>query len=166
MPRSSRVTQQRNTQSRRSESRQPVQDEERSVLWFDPRIVPPGMTYGWIRRAVLNQEDAFNIRQRQMQGWKPVPSDRHPEMNPEGWGLVQGAALGYIEVAGLILCECPTVDLERRKRAQDQQTAAALRMPHIEMDKNSRAPTFDDSKVGFERVVTEKRESGDAEFKE
>lgn len=161
--RATRAQTTRNTQSRGAQVRKAPENEQRDPLWLPPS--PPGMTYGWIRRAVLNQEDAYNIRERQMQGWKPVPSDRHPEMNPEGWGLVLGEAKGYIENAGLVLCECPTHLLKQRKALQDQMTASRLKMPHIEMDSRTRAPTFDDSKVGFERVVTE-RVNDDAEFKE
>jgi hypothetical protein len=162
MARQTRANSERNLQSRKAEARKAPQNEERDPLWLPP--APAGFTYGWIRRAVLNQEDAFNIRERQMGGWKPVPSSRHPEMMPEGWGLVLGEQKGYIENAGLLMCECPTHLLKKRKDLERQLTASRLRMPHIEMDSKTRAPTFDDSKVGFERVVTEK--VGGEEFKE
>lgn len=156
----------RNLQSRSAEQRESAQDHANDILWFPKEWQPPGFEYGWIRMSCLNQQDGTNMRQRQIQGWKPIPSSRHPEMmGGAGWEMVMGNDTGYIERGGLIWCECPTALLNKRRRAMEEETQSALRMPHIEMDKGAKAPTFDDSKLGFERIVTERRE-GDAEFKD
>lgn len=163
MARATRANTQRNMQSRKAEERRAPETEERDSLWLPP--APPGMTYGWIRRAVLNQEDAYNIRERQMGGWKPIPSSRHPDMMPEGWGLVLGEQKGYIENAGLIACECPTHLLKKRQKLVDQLNESRLKGKQFELDPRTKTPTWDKSETGFERVVTEKVDT-DAEFKE
>lgn len=160
--RATRAQTTRNTQSRAAQARKAPDTQEKDMLWFDQDRVPPGMVYGWVRRSVLNMEDKLNMQERAFQGWKPVPSDRHPELVPSGWGAVIGDGGSIIERGGLLLCECPKADLMARQRKANETTAARLRMPHIQFDKGTAAPTFDDSEVAFERVTTEKN----AEFKE
>ena len=82
-----RANTQRNSQSRGAQARKAPENEQRDPLWLPPS--PEGMTYGWIRRAVLNQEDAYNMvhvmEDIKESGWMPtepmnVPP-RHPDRN-------------------------------------------------------------------------------------
>ena len=161
MPRrATRAATARNYQSRSADMREMITQEAQGVLWFDPKWQPPGMTYGWIRRAVNNEEDAYTIRTRQQSGWKPIPADRHPQMSVQGWGLPSETQKNYVEIAGLIWCEIPTRLLERHKAAQKMMAFEATKMPHIE-DLGDQAvskelPMFDESQTAFERVTTER----------
>lgn len=161
MPRrATRASTARNLQSREADMREMMAQESQGVLWFDPRKVPNGYIYGWIRRAVNNEEDAYTIRTRQMSGWKPVPSDRHPELTTAGWGLPSEIQRNYIEIAGLLLCEIPKRIFDRNREAQKLMAFEATRMPHIE-DLGDKAvskelPMWSDSKTGFEQVTVQR----------
>lgn len=76
---------------------------------------PPGFTYEWKVRTVLNEEQSSYLVELQRNGWDAVPLSRHPEMMPSGW---KGST---IEVEGLVLMERPTVlideDREMERRA-------------------------------------------------
>lgn len=171
MPRVSRAATARNYQSRKASQREAIQTENQGVLHVDPRRIPEDKEYAWVRRAVLNQEDALNIRTRQMQGWKPVPADRHPELTTEGWGLPGETVKAYIEVAGLILCECPKREATKRKLLQREEALDAIDLKHLaEGDKQARdLPVFNESEDYLETISSprkERRGSDSAEFKE
>lgn len=162
--RTTRVATARNLQSRQAAMREMISVEQRGMLWWDDSRRPAGVTYGWIRRAVRNEEDSLNIRERQMQGWMPVPPDRHPELGVTAWGLPSEIQKNYIEVGGLILCQCPTRDFNRRKDLQDMMAHESVKMKHIEPDPGARdLPVFRDKETGttFEQVVTK----GDPRFR-
>jgi hypothetical protein len=114
------------------------------------------MCYGWLRRAVYNEQDAANVTSRQQTGWRAVPPDRHPELTGAGWGLTTDAAKPYIERSGLVLCEIPVVYYEAHKKLQAKENFESLRMPHIEQmtnpDAEKNLPMWDQSKTGFEKV--------------
>lgn len=168
MPRVSRAATQRNYQSRKASQREAIQVENQGVLHIDLSKIPPDKEYAWIRRAALGQEDALNIRTRQMQGWKWVPAERHPELTTEGF-LPGEATKSYIEVAGLVLCECPKRDAQRRRLAQREEALDAIDLKHLaEGDKAARdLPVFNDSVDHIETIASPRKERrSDAEFKE
>lgn len=47
---------------------------------FDKSKIPPGMTYAWKRVSIAGQEDKENQILTEMNGWTPVPGNRHPEL--------------------------------------------------------------------------------------
>ena len=161
MPRrTTRAATARNLQSRQASLREAIAQENEGVLWYDPRLVPPGMVYGWIRRAVMNQEDAFTIRTRQQSGWQPVPADRHPELTTQGWGLPSEIQRPYIEIAGLILCEIPERLFKKNQERERIKAFEATRMPHLQdlgdQKVNKDLPVWNESETAFERVTAER----------
>jgi hypothetical protein len=56
--------------------RDSIKHYQKGVTYIPPEIIPPGMVYGWIENAVLNQPTQSMERAVRM-GWTPVPSSRH-----------------------------------------------------------------------------------------
>lgn len=69
---------------------------------------PPGITYQWVRTALMGEPDMENLQNRLDSGWTFVRPSAHPEMP------VTDAAIAF-ETGGLILMEMPTVEVERRR---------------------------------------------------
>lgn len=93
----------------------------RTTSSTDPFYVPdgiadPGWTYEWKRHTTLNQEDPGYAAELRMNGWTPVPAERHPGMwAPEG-------TVGPIIRQGLMLMERPE---PLTKEAREEQRKAA-----------------------------------------
>ena len=52
---------------------------------YDESKRPHDMTYKWVRVTLGGQEDPRNQILHDMNGWTPVPADRHPEFRlPHG----------------------------------------------------------------------------------
>lgn len=80
--------------------------------------IPPGTSYEWKRKTVLNAGDpAYDVLMRE-QGWLPVDVKRHPDFMPPGW---QGA----IERDGMILMERPQ-QLTDEARQEEQANARMM----------------------------------------
>ena len=78
---------------------------------------PKDMAYKWLRVTVGGQEDPENKIMAEMNGWNPVPAERHPEVSglsaKKGCSIVRG---------GLMLVEQP-VEYERESREIDEFNA-------------------------------------------
>lgn len=153
----SRASQMRSTQERQAAMRALADQEQKGMLWWNDALRPPGMVYGWIRRAVNNEQDQLNVTSRQQSGWMPVPPERHPELTGVNWGLPTDNKRSYIERAGLVLCEIPLHIYEAHKDLDRLRRFEALKMPHIEQMTNKEVeqilPMFDaGSKTNFEAV--------------
>ncbi len=83
-------------------------------LYVDPKVIPPGMEYYWVRESTLGQGDTSRMVEMKRKGWKPVPADRHPEMVFDDFFGRLEHVKGYIYQKGLILCE-------RRKELGDAE---------------------------------------------
>lgn len=86
-------------------------------LAVDPRKIPAGYEYRWIRDSVLGQRDPYRMIYMARKGYTPVPADRHPELCWAGlpW-QAEAQQQGYLCHGGLILCE------RLQKYAQIEQT--------------------------------------------
>jgi hypothetical protein len=107
--------------------------------WVDPANLdapPPreGMVQRWIRFESGGRTDAMNASRRVREGWKPrpantVPRDYHPPT------IQHGRLAGAIGVDGLVLCEMPFEQNERRKEVMrsriDTQTKAIDEQIHM-----------------------------------
>lgn len=84
---------------------------------------PPGFTYEWKVRTVLNEEQSSYLVELQRNGWEAVPLSRHPEMMPVGW---KGET---IEVEGLVLMERPTalIDEDREMERRNAREAVFIK---------------------------------------
>ena len=122
MARRTRTAEQRGLRTRAASTREIPTGEYQGDLYIPPqvrrRFEDSGYKLSWIRRSVRNQEDGLNIRQRTIGGWKPVDATQAPELvAPDWFGEEGGPTKKFVEVGGLILCQCPI----------DLNTAAARR---------------------------------------
>jgi len=69
---------------------------------------PPGITYNWVRTALMGEPDMANLEDRLNNGWTFVRPSAHPEMP------VENAAIAF-ERHGLILMQCPTIECALRR---------------------------------------------------
>jgi hypothetical protein len=94
-------------------------DMDEGVDDFAAPPAPPGWSYEWKRKLLLNKEDPAYSTQLARKGWEPVPADRLPDMMPAG---SSGAT---IERNGMVLMERPLELVEEakaieRRRARQQ----------------------------------------------
>lgn len=151
-----RASQMRTTQERQATMRALAEQEQKGMLWWNDALRPRDMQYGWIRRAVGNEQDQLNVQSRQQSGWMPVPPERHPELTGVNWGLPTDNKKSYIERSGLILCQIPMHIYEAYQDLKKMRNFEALKMPHIEQMTNKEVekilPFWNESKTNFEAV--------------
>lgn len=103
------------------EVRAPQRAPQRRVIYngtnrfdFDKTKIPPTMAYKWLRISLAGQEDPENKVMAEMNGWTPVPAQRHPELSglsaKEGQAIIRG---------GLMLVEQPK-EYEQESRDLDK----------------------------------------------
>lgn len=76
---------------------------------------PPGITYQWVRTAILGEPDPWNVQARIDNGWTFVAPSDHP-------GAPVSTVQAAIETHGLILMEKPTplVQASEDQRLKDR----------------------------------------------
>jgi len=90
--------------------RQSVGDRDR--YYVDPKMIEAGWVYEWKRHTIFNMPDPSYEADLHANGWRPVPSTRHPGFKtPMGFD-------GPIILDGLIL-------MERPKSLNDEEREAA-----------------------------------------
>jgi hypothetical protein len=146
-------------QSRAAESREAGQRKRpethfQSKLYVPKDKIPSGMTYAWVRESTLNEPDPDNMTDRMIRGWQPVPANRHPEMVPPPLPGYEGMEVSVIRRGGLILCECPTRDVEERNADRDLENIETLQDVAWTGQADPNLPRIDESSVGFERVTS------------
>lgn len=92
-----------------------------SELHIDKADWPEGWTYEFKRYSVTGKEDVHNINTLVKQGWRYVPTSRHPELMPSG---TKGDA--PILIKGLVLMEWPKILTDRAKRRHIEDAAQVL----------------------------------------
>lgn len=130
------------TSSRRSDSYIPPS----KLPTPDPR---DGMTFRWIRTATLGNADISNVSKRFREGWQPVKAEEFPEL--EIMSDLDSRWKDGIEVQGLLLCQIPTEQVEKRNAYYAQQAANQMtavdqgfmrendpRMPLLDPERKSR----------------------------
>lgn len=139
--------------AQRAAQRPPQRPPQRRVIYtgtnrfdFDKSRVPEGMTYGWKRISVAGGEDTEHKILCEMNGWTPVPANRHPELagrNPTDAPIVRG---------GLMLMELPTPWAEE-SRALDEFSAKHTLEEQIQrIDKGSKRQGAKGIKRGMEVI--------------
>lgn len=172
MARRTRTAEQRGLRTRAASTREIPTGEYQGDLYIPPqlrnRFEAAGYKLSWIRRSVRNQEDGLNIRQRTLGGWKPVDATQAAELvAPDWFGEEGGPTKKFIEVGGLILCQCPVADYRRREKAQEAEAHAAINRRFVQADPRATAlPMTDESTVGFERSRAERVQPEADAFKE
>jgi|TARA_R110000796_G_scaffold31934_3_gene84172 hypothetical protein len=137
----------RSNESRQTEAR--VNDS-----WLPASVLPvpdpkDGWAFRWIRTSVLGQADNTNVSQKMREGWIPVKSDDHPEM--QVMSDLNSRFVGNIEVGGLLLCKAPQEEMDKRQEYYQQMAANQMesvdnsflrendpRMPMLKPDRTTR----------------------------
>lgn len=83
---------------------------------IDERIIPDDWSYEWKRRSVYGWEDTQHQVTLGLNGWTPVPAERH-----DGMFMAPGAK-GAIERDGMILMERP-LELTLEAKIEEKQKA-------------------------------------------
>jgi len=154
MARASRMASSRTAENRSSEMRKQPETHYQSKLYVPKEKIPTGMVYSWVRESTLNEPDPDNMTDRMIRGWQPVPANRHPEMVPPPLPGYEGMEVTVIRRGGLILCECPTRDVEERNADRELENIETLQDVAWTGQADPNLPRIDESSVGFERVTS------------
>ena len=154
MARASRMAQSRAAESREAGMRKRPETHFQSKLYVPKDKIPPNMTYAWVRESTLNEPDPDNMTDRMIKGWQPVPANRHPEMVPPPLPGYEGMEVSVIRRGGLILCECPTRDVQERNEDRELENIETLQDVAWTGQQDPNLPRIDESSVGFERVTS------------
>ena len=154
MARASRMAQTRAAESREAGQRKRPETHFQSKLFVPKDKIPTGMTYAWVRESTLNEPDPDNMTDRMIRGWQPVPANRHPEMVPPPLPGYEGMEVTVIRRGGLILCECPTRDVQERNEDRELENIETLQDVAWTGQQDPNLPRIDESSVGFERVTS------------
>jgi hypothetical protein len=98
-----------------------VDDDGVDEFFIDPAVIPPGWSYEWKRRTVMNEENAAYQVQLQLKGWEPVPSSRHPEYMPDN------GRFATIERKGMVLMERPLEITEASRQSEIRKARIQVR---------------------------------------
>jgi hypothetical protein len=120
----------------------------RDKPWQPASILPDpepkeGVSYRWIRSALMGQNDPTNVSAMFREGWEPVPAHEQPKL-AELKNLK-----GNIEIGGLILCRMPTEQVEARRDYYKNMTEAQVRAVDnnfMNQSKDPRMPLFNENK--------------------
>lgn len=111
----------RDAETRDAELRQMLKAGYNDKLYVDPKKIPHGVEYRWLRESVYNEPDHGNIGLRRQRGWTPVPAERHPELCfTDHYGKNQHVQ-GHIFVQGLVLYERNKEYGEIEMKAHDER---------------------------------------------
>ena len=73
-----------------------------------------GWTFRWIRTSVMGQSDNPNVSKKFRDGWVPVKTEDHPEL--QTLSDINSKFEGNIEQGGLLLCKAPSEKMEARTK--------------------------------------------------
>lgn len=99
---------------------------ERPKTWSRQSMLPTpepkeGTEYRWIRTSTLGNADNTNVSSKFREGWVPVKSEDHPEL--QVMSDIDSRFEGNVEVGGLLLCENSTEYVKSRRDAHDEMNA-------------------------------------------
>lgn len=144
------------TQERTSRNFDTREVRERPKVWQPASTLPepekePGYSYRWVRVASLGQADPRNVSAKLREGWEPVRIEEQPQFKM----LVDPDSRfkDNIEVAGLLLCKCPSEFMEQRKAYFSQKNQAQMDSVdnNFMRENDARMPLFSEkrSKTSF-----------------
>lgn len=129
----SRTEENRNADTREFEKNIMMHMQWQDPLYIDPRYIPAGMEWRWIRESYRDMPDDARIAHVMSKGWTPVKPEQLPHRMNIDLFKRKTHLNSYVHFGGLILFERPErlCDLER---SQLNRFNAELRnkMPGIE----------------------------------
>ena len=93
-------------------------EQRPSDSWMPASVLPTpdpidGWVFRWVRTSTLGHADNTNVSQKFREGWVPVKSEDHPEM--EVMSDINSRFEGNIEIGGLLLCKAPEDKVQQRE---------------------------------------------------
>lgn len=102
-------------------------------LYIPPEIIPHGWTYYWGRESYHGMPDSHRLTELKLNGWTPVPADRHAWMVADDFLGRSEHLKGYIFRKGLVLHERPSVfTKEERERVNALNKRILNSMPGLD----------------------------------
>ena len=109
------------------------ENETRAIPWEPANLLPDpdpedGWAFRWIRTSMIGSPDNTNVSKKFREGWTPVRSEDHPELQIMSDHKSEWGSKGGIEVGGLLLCKAPEEQVQARsdyyaEHAQSQMQA-------------------------------------------
>lgn len=118
-----------------AESRTPRASEAREVeqrptdSWKPASVLPTpdpqdGWVFRWIRTSTLGNADNTNVSQKFREGWIPVRSEDHVEL--QVMSDIGSRFEGNIEVGGLLLCKAPADIMNQRQEYFERMASTQM----------------------------------------
>lgn len=150
MPRkATRADETRGAVTRARTSRQMPKSAYQGRLYVPPHIIPKDKVYAYVAEYVLNEPNA-RMRDKLLQGWSPVPADRHPELVAR---LPDEEMPTIIRNGGLVLVERSKRDVEEDRAALREENRDVIQSIRWTGQEFGDTPTFEaENEVGIERV--------------
>lgn len=149
-------TTRQNRNSRKVETRE---SGARKQAWRKPEVLPTpdpqeGWAFHWVRVSTNNQPDPTNVSAKIREGWTPVKSADHPEMELYTGGVVENSRFkDNVVMGGLMLCKAPQEMVNERTDYYNDQTQAQINSVdnNLMRENDARMPLFNErkSKVTF-----------------
>jgi hypothetical protein len=84
----------------------------------------PGYVFRWVRVAMIGQSDTKNVSARIREGWEPVRSEDHPEL--QVMSDRDSRFPGCIEIGGLLLCKTAEENVTARRKYYEKRAAEQM----------------------------------------
>jgi hypothetical protein len=128
-------------------------DTRAAYVYTPPSNLPsplpqPGYEFRWIMTHLLGQQQSVHVSRQLREGWVPVKSVDHPELQ------IPGNKEGNVEHGGLMLCKAPSEFVDARNAHYAKQAKAQVESVdnNFLRSQDQRMPTMfseRDSKVSF-----------------
>jgi len=104
-------------------------DKRKSDAWVPASVLPTpdpqdGWVFRWVRTSSLGNSDNSNVSQKFREGWIPVRTEDHPELQ-----IISDIGTrfeGNIEVGGLLLCKAPEEDMAKRAKYYEDRANSQM----------------------------------------
>lgn len=111
------------------------EEEEKYDTFVPPQVLPDpkpqhGYVFRWVRTGTLGSPDNMNVSMRFREGWVPVRTEDHLELNLRVDEDGRWAKDGLVEVGGLLLCKMSAE--KARSREGYYKTLAARQMESVD----------------------------------
>lgn len=134
--------------------------EVRQQSWKPAHDLPipnavDGVTFRWVRVAMMGQPDPANMAKARREGWVPCKASDHPEISADfaAFGLAPSSDL--IEIGGLVLCKTSQEMSVQRREYYDEMTQRQTQSVdnNLMRESDPRMPLFREgkTKVSFGR---------------